>query len=62
MMMGNVRTACGGSRTDREELEIPKQNSQRKVSGGGEEVGGDSRKEVVQFQAVKHGSSCGGLL
>lgn len=45
-----------------EELEIPKQNSQRKVSGGGEEVGGDSREEVVQFQAVKHGSSCGGLL
>lgn len=46
----------------REELEIPKQNYQRKVSAGGEEVGGDSRKEVVQFQAVKHSNPRGGLL
>lgn len=45
-----------------EELEIPKQNYQRKVSGGEKEVGGDSRKEVGQFQAVKHSNPCGGLL
>lgn len=45
-----------------EELEIPKQDCQCKVSAGREEVGGDSREEAVQFQAVKHGSPCGGLL
>lgn len=37
-----------------EGLEIPKLDYQRKVSAGGGEVGGDSREEVAQFQALKH--------